>query len=168
MQSSNQRTIESKRRTYYESALYLTLAIAVVGSFNIGYIYFYGYERASSMTIYVAAALATAFGLWVQSKFVRFVGAGWFLISTAVIFWPLFSSAKIVWSIGVVLFTAIGILSLAAAYILLLSKNFRTEFYAERDSQPPYKQTLRKAFVILLIIAASIATAFDIYNLANA
>ena len=118
------------------------------------------------MTIYIAAALATAFGLWVQSNVIRYVGAVWFLISTAVIFWPLFSGAKLAWSIGVVIFIAIGILSLAAAYILLLSKKFRTEYYAERDSQPPYKQTLRKVFIILFIIAASIATAVDIYRLA--
>jgi hypothetical protein len=119
------------------------------------------------MIIYVVAALATAFGIWLQSNFIRYVGAGWFLISVGAIAWPLLFGGKVVWSPVVLMFMAIGILSLAAAYLLLLSKSFRAEFYANRDAQPPYKRVLRKAIVVLLIIAAVIATLVDIYRLAT-
>jgi len=65
------------------------------------------------------------------------------------------------------MFIAIGVLSFATAYLLLFSKAFKAGFYANRDKQPPYKRTLRKATVILLIAAATIATLIDIYHLAT-
>ena len=153
---------------HFKLTLYLTLAILANDLVIFFYLASHGYERASAITIYVVITAIVAFGLWVQIGLTRFVGAAWFLLSVFAVFWPIYSTGKIVWDPAVALFFVLGILSLVTAFLLLFSRKFKSEFYAERNNQPAYKRSLKRAFIILLIIVAAIATAVDIYHLAIA
>lgn len=82
------------------------------------------------------------------------------------VIWPLLT-VKAVWSVGLIWFFAIGVLSLPLIWFLLISKRFSREFTALRNTEPKYMETLRTVMLIALVVAAVIATFFDIIKLAT-
>ncbi|NOJ46981.1 hypothetical protein [Bradyrhizobium archetypum] len=59
----------------------------------------------------------------------------------------------------------IGVLSQAAALILVFSGPFAREFAAEREKRPAYKKYLLNAFTVVIVMAAGAATLIDIVAL---
>jgi hypothetical protein len=149
----------------YRLALCLALILATIDFAFFIYVSFYIPSQRGSMALHVAIAMTIAFGLWVQSKIARYLGAVLLLIFAASAIWLPFSDHKIVWNIVLAWTFSMGALSLIIAGILLFSKTFANEFADERKKQAGYKKVLRNAFAILLLIAAAAATLNDIYNL---
>jgi hypothetical protein len=82
--------------------------------------------------------------------------------------WPVVSSNFVLDRLQLAaLYIFLAGVNLLIAGILLLSKQFATEWAKERDQQPKYKRYLRLAFIYGLIGAAVIATLNDIVNLAS-
>jgi hypothetical protein len=151
----------------YRSALCLTLALAAVNGCFLLYAAYIRSSLTGSLAIYAGIALTLAFGLWVQSKIARYLGALLCWVSAAAVAWPIVSGNKPVLSIGLVWVISLGLLSVAIGYVLLFSKTFATEFSYERANQPRYKALLRNGVLVVLGIAAMIATAIDIVHLAS-
>ncbi len=152
----------------YKSVLYLSAVIAVVHCSFFMYLIAYSSSIANRVAIYVVAALAILIGLWLLSKTARYVGALFYGLSAVAVAYPLLSSIKtVVIGVGTVWSVTMGVLSLATAFILILSKSFAKEFQAEREKRPIYKKYLLTAFTILIVLGAVAATLNDIVNLAS-
>jgi hypothetical protein len=48
---------------------------------------------------------------------------------------------------------------------VVISSTFATEFLHQQKTQPKYKGTLKRAFIIVLILAVVVATLNDVYHL---
>jgi hypothetical protein len=151
--------------SYYRLGLYLSAAIVVWQLLFFLYLLPYGYETASKAIIGIVVPLVITFGLWLLSKAARYVGAIWFVFAAAMTSWPLFMGGKInVWPVfgwGL----ALAALSLAAAWLLLFSRQYGKEFAERRDAEPKYKALLRRIAITVIVILALIATANDIQHL---
>jgi hypothetical protein len=155
-------------RLGYRSALYLSALIAVVHCSFFMYLLAYSSRQANRVAIYVVAAVAVLVGLWLLSKIARYVGAVFYAFSAVAVVLPLLSSFKtVVMSVGAVWSVTMGVLSLAAALILVFSKPFAKEFAAELEKRPIYKKHLLTVFTALIVLAAVAATLNDIVNLAS-
>jgi len=146
----------------YRSTLVLIAVLTIVNFVFSAFI-----DRQGFFLFYVAVGLAVGFGVWLQSKFFRYAGAIWVALLVGAVLWPILSLQKIVWNYGLIWFFLLGILSVLILYNLLLSKKFSSEFARERETQPEYKKIIWKVFVVVLVLAALIATLNDIYNLAT-
>jgi hypothetical protein len=154
-------------KSYYRLALYLTTAIALTWLVLFLYLLSFSFEAANRAVIFVALPLAVLCGLWLGSNLARYVGAVWFLVSVGAVMWPLVMGDKIVFWPGVVWGVVLGALSLSAFWLLVLSKRFASEFAYQRETLPPWKRMLRRIALGVIIVAAVIATANDIYHLAT-
>jgi hypothetical protein len=156
---------DAVRLNYYKSALYSTAAIAMIELIANLYLVSYSVERVP----YTRALMAflILFGLWVQSNNTRILGAIWFLIMVGSVIWPLFTLDKVNLNFVAILFLVSSALGLFVSYTLLLSKQFKTEFFHELEKRPKYKKTLRIIVVVGIVLAGLIATMNDIIHLAN-
>ena len=151
----------------YRLALYLTLVLAAV---NVAFLLYAAHMRSiptHSIAIYASGALILAFGLWVQSKIARYLGAIFCFGCAAAVAWPIFVGDRIVMSLGLLWIISMGVLSLVIGCLLIFSKTFSKEFSFERTNQPRYKAHLRNGVIALLAIAAAVATVNDILHLAS-
>jgi hypothetical protein len=142
----------------YKATLYLVAIIALIETI----LTFYFTPGNFSL---VGVTLAVLFGLWVQSKATRYLGAVWFLVLVGLIVWPLFTTGNVIFSPALIPLVFWGALCLIVSYILAFSKTFAAEFLHQKEAQPAYKRTLAKAFIIIVILIVVILTLNDIYHL---
>ncbi|WP_213288765.1 hypothetical protein [Bradyrhizobium sp. sGM-13] len=153
-------------RCGYRAALYLLALIAVVNCSLFIYSQWYVPRLSDGLAVHAVAALVILLGLWLFSKIARYAGAAFYFLaagSTAFAFWgfagPL--HAGVIWS------AIIGVLCLAAAFILVFSKPFAREFAAEREKRPTYKKYLLHAFTLVVVVAAGAAALVDVVALSS-
>jgi GYF domain 2 len=149
--------------SYYKTALYLTSAIALI---EVNLFFYLAPHNLKVSFGRVAIAPVVLFGLWIQSNVARYLGAIFFLILVASVILLLFTLDKVSLNIVTILVLVSGVLSLFVIYILLLSKQFATEFSYQQKGQPKYKNYLRRIFIVVVVLVVAIATANDIYHLA--
>jgi hypothetical protein len=142
----------------YKSALFLVAIVALIEAI------FSFYFTPGNLSL-VGVTLVFLFGLWVQNKAARYLGAVWFLVLAGLMVWPLFTTGTVIFSPGLILLFIWAALCLVVAYILVFSKTFAAEFLHERETQPKYKRNLAKAFIIIVILIVVILTLNDIYHL---
>ena len=147
---------------FYKSALCLIAAISIVEF--ILYLSLASHNFKSATFLRVALTILLLFGLWVQSTVARYLGAVLLLILAGTIVWSFFAVDKVIFSLSTILVFFSGALSLVACYVLL-SKRFAAEFSHQQKAQPKYKGILKRAFVIVLVLAVVIATLKDFYHL---
>jgi hypothetical protein len=153
-------------RCGYRAALYLLSLIAAVNCSLFIYSQWYLPRLGDGLAVHAVAALVILLGLWLFSKIARYAGAVFYFLSAG-------SAAFAFWSfagpvhVGVIWGATIGVLSLAAALILIFSKPFAREFAAEREKQPAYKKYLLNAFTVVIVMAAGAATLIDIVALSS-
>jgi hypothetical protein len=94
----------------------------------------------------------------------RYVGAAYYFLTTGTAVYALVQLSKPVVNVTVVWGVATGILCLAAALILLLSKRFAREFGAERENRPAYKKHLLHAYTALIVLVAIAGAVVDIVD----
>ncbi len=145
----------------YKSALALVAAIAVIEAVLAWYF-------TPSNFGWALATPAVLFGLWVQSSAARYLGAAWFLLLTGFIVWPFIAAPdKTTFSLALIPLFIWGALCLIVSYILVFSKTFAAEFLHQKETQPAYKRTLKKVFIVVVILAVVVLTLNDIYHLAT-
>src|ERR1700761_6702256 len=150
----------------YKSALYLSALIAVVHGSFFAFLLMHPSRYLDGIGIYVAAAVAVFLGLWLLSWVARSAGTIFYLFSAGAVTVPLFASLKtLVMSIGLLWSITMGVLSLGAALILVLSRSFVRELEAEREKRPAYKKHLSRALAILIVVWVVAAASIDIANL---
>jgi hypothetical protein len=115
--------------------------------------------------IRILLTIAVLIGLWVQSHAARYLGAIWLLLSVTVLIWMLFAAHKVAFNFAALLAFLCGGLSFVAAYILLFSKKFKTEYVRKEKLQPDYKRILSRALIALVIFLFVLASLHDIYHL---
>jgi len=147
---------------FYKSALYLVAVIALIEF--ILFVDLASHNLKSATFLRVAITLLLLFGLWVQSDVARYLGAVWLLISVGTIIWPLLTVNKVIFSFPTILVFVSGALNLLVSYILL-TKRFTTEFVHQQNTQPKYKGALKRAFIVVLILAVVFVTLNDVYHL---
>ena len=147
---------------FYKSALYLVAVIALIEF--ILFVDLASHNLKSATFLRVAITLLLLFGLWVQSDVARYLGAVWLLISVGTIIWPLLTVNKVIFSFATILVFVSGALNLLVSYILL-TKRFTTEFVHQQNTQPKYKGALKRAFIVVLILAVVFVTLNDVYHL---
>jgi hypothetical protein len=152
---------------YYRLALWLALAVALTELVLVLYIASYNTADAKTAAVRILGPLAILLGLWLQSNTVRFLGVLWLIVASTSAVWPLFSSERLIWFVGLwaLVLTA---LSLELSGILLFSKQFAAEFSRQREAQPKYKKVLFRLIVLVLLVLALIATWNDIHTLFSA
>lgn len=106
-------------------------------------------------------------GLLLLSRIVRYFGAFLFATSAGYTLWSALSSKAAILSPLSIALLASACLQIVAAYLLVFSKSFSSEFETRAASIPSYLKTIRTAFWILIGISAAYATASDIQNLAK-
>jgi len=151
--------------SHYRLAVYLTSAIALIECIILLQMVLLGTGLAWGAIVRVILALLIVFGLWVQSKVIRYAGAVWLIFAAGSVIWPLVASKGLVLSFMLILLLIASVLDLVAAYLLLFSKTFSSEFARLRETQPKYKSTIRTVILIVIVIAAVAATLNDIYHL---
>jgi hypothetical protein len=144
---------------HYRAAIVLPLLMAVVDLAALAY------AKESILLGRVCLDLASALGLWLNSKFIRYAAAVYFVLSLLSALVPLTNHQNIVWAGGLIWIAAIGIASAVEIYLLLVSKQFAFAFNAARTQETPQRAALRKAFLIFLALTAAYMTVSDIYNL---
>lgn len=157
----------SVARLGYRSALFLACALACTHIAFLLYASYLGWSRFNAIAIYASAAAVIVVGLWVQSRIARYAGGIFCLISAAAAAWPAVSDGKPVLSLGLLWVISMGVISLVLGYLLLFSRTFASEFEHQRAIQPAYKGHLRTGVLLILGIAAAIATLIDILRLAS-
>jgi hypothetical protein len=160
IRSSGAGTDETTARTlsYYKATVYLIAAIALTKFIGILYVLYRDFATAEQLAPLATAHLVILFGLWIGSHFVRYAGAIWLLVVAGGMTWPLFDDRQIVFWPAVAWVAVLVVLSVAACWLLLISKRFAAEFGYRRRTQPAYKTILRRVLIIGLGIAAAIAT----------
>ena len=165
-------------RSYYRSALYLSIVNALINTLVWNQLVFYSqYDpllSSSHSLIFYVIFLAIPFGLWLGSPVALFLGAIWLLLWAGVLLWPLISSGiapLISWQKFLTMlawfYVFSAALSLLIAGILLLSKKFATEFAYERKHLPRYKTFLKWSFGGVAFLAMIIASFKDILHAAH-
>ncbi|MEH2537824.1 MULTISPECIES: hypothetical protein [unclassified Bradyrhizobium] len=148
-------------RCGYRAALYLLALIAAVNCSVFIYSQWYLPRFSSGLAVHAVAALVILVGLWLFSKIARYAGAAFYFLaagSAAFAFWGFAGRVHV----GVIWGATMGVLSLAAALILVFSKPFAKEFAAEREKRPAYKKYLLHAFTLAIVIAAGAAALVDV------
>jgi hypothetical protein len=156
-------SLQRENFSTYKFALYLVAGLVLSEVFLGWYLVSQDYGRVSYIRILLTTAVLI--GLWLQSRAARYLGAMWLLVSVGVLIWMLFATHKVVFNFSAVLVFLVGTLSLIAAYILLFSKKFRSEFARLEKMQPDYKRVLRRALTALVISVFVIAIINDIHHL---
>ena len=156
-------SLQRENFSTYKFALYLVAGLVLSEVFLGWYLVSQDYGRVSYIRILLTTAVLI--GLWLQSRAARYLGAMWLLVSVGVLIWMLFATHKVVFNFSAVLVFLVGTLSLIAAYILLFSKKFRSEFARLEKIQPDYKRVLRRALTALVISVFVIAIINDIHHL---
>jgi hypothetical protein len=158
----------------YRTALYLSIVIALTTFAGWGLIVFRSPQFTMRSITIVSFPFVIAFGLWVQSKFARYVGAVWMVLLAGGLVWSVVSSGTTPLISGPTYFLVLdfffamsAILNLLTAWILLFSKQFATEFAYEKQHQPKYKTYLSKLFLAAIVGAMIIATLNDVINLST-
>lgn len=151
--------------SHYRLAVYLTLAIALIECVVHLQMVFLNNRLAEGVVVRVIFPLVILFGLWIQSKVIRYVGAVWLIFAAGSVIWPLVASKGLVLSFPLILLLIVAVLDLVAAYLMLLSKSFSSEFARLRETQPKYKSTIRTGVLVVIVIVAVIATFNDVYHL---
>ena len=81
------------------------------------------------------------------------------------IVWPLVTSNRLeIWPV-VIWGTGLGAMYLVVCWLLLVSKQFASEFAYLQETQPAYKRTLRRIALAVIVVAVLVATANDVYYL---
>jgi dolichyl-phosphate-mannose--protein O-mannosyl transferase len=154
--------------SYYRAALYLAILVSLTTLATWGFIAYRDPTVVTRSIQVVAASLILPFGLWIGSNFVRYVGAALLVLWAGALIWPLISAGidpdRLLLQL---LFVLSACLCLGTAWLLLLSRKFRTEFAEEQKLQPKYKSYLRRGLLDIAIAAMVIATLNDIYHLAQ-
>ncbi|ANV99544.1 hypothetical protein [Bradyrhizobium icense] len=151
-------------RCGYRAALYLLALIATVNFSLFIYSQWYLPRLGDGLAIHTVAALVILLGLWLFSKIARYAGAVFYFLSAgsaAFAFWDFAGPVHA----GVIWGATIGVLSLAAALILVFSKPFAREFAAEREKRPEYKKYLLHAFTFAVVVAAGAGALVDVVAL---
>ncbi|MEH2523302.1 MULTISPECIES: hypothetical protein [unclassified Bradyrhizobium] len=148
-------------RCGYRAALYLLALIAAVNCSLLIHSRWYLSRLGDGLAIHVVAALIVLLGLWLFSKIARYAGAVFYFLSAgsaAFAFWGFAGPmhAGVIWG------ATIGVLSLAAALLLVFSEPFAREFAAEREKRPAYKKYLLHAFTLVVVVAAGTAALIDV------
>ncbi|WP_141686410.1 hypothetical protein [Bradyrhizobium sp. LMTR 3] len=149
-----------------DAALYLLALIAAVNCSLFIYSQWYVPRLSDGLAVHAVAALVILVGLWLFSKIARYAGAAFYFLgagSTAFAFWGFAGRVHV----GVIWGAIMGVLSLAAALILVFSKPFAREFAAERESRPAYKKYLLHAFTLVIAVAAGAAALVDVVALSS-
>ena len=155
-------------RCGYRTVLYLSALIAAVNCSFFLYALLYLPRLANGVAIYALVAVAVSVGIWLLSKIARYVGAVFYFLSAGAAAFPFFGFGRtIVMNVGTVWGVTMGVLSVAAALILVFSKLFAKEFAAEFEKRPIYKKHLLNVFTILIVLAAVAAALNDVVNLAS-
>lgn len=145
----------------YRAALYLTALIAAVNCSAFLYSLWYLPRGDDSFAFHAIAALLILLGLWLFSRIARYAGAAFYFLSAggaAFALWKFSGEANV----GAVGGTAVAILGLAVAVILVFSKPFAREFAAERERRPVYKKYLLHTFTLVVVVAAAGAALIDV------
>ena len=156
-------SLQRENFSTYKFALYLVAGLALSEVFLGWYLVSQDYGRVSYIRILLTTAVLI--GLWLQSHAARYLGAMWLLVSVGVLIWMLFAAHKVAFNFAAVLVFLSNVLSLIAAYILLFSKKFKSEFERLEKMQPYYKQGLSRALIALVISVFVVAIINDIYHL---
>lgn len=158
----------------YKTALYLSIVIALTTFAGWGLIVFRSPEFTMRSVTIVSFPFVIAFGLWVQSKFARYIGAGWMVLMAGGYVWSVVSpsttpliSRPTYFLVLALFFAMSAILNLLTAWILLFSKQFATEFAYQKQHQPKYKTYLSKLFLAAIVGAMIVATLNDAINLST-
>src|SRR6266481_683822 len=99
----------------YRTALCLISAIALIEFSIFLYSTSSGYDASDRIIRFVVPS-ALVFGIWVQSKIARYVGAAWFAISAVFLFWNLITARRL--DVPSLLLLIAGTMSLATSFIL--------------------------------------------------
>src|SRR5215475_430866 len=150
-----------KFSTYY-LALFLIAGLVLLEFFLGWYLVFQEYGRFSFVRILLT--MAVLIGLLVQSHAARYLGAIWLLMSVSVLIWFLFAAQNIALNFAAFLVFLVAALSVIASYVLLFSKNFKSEFTRQEKRQPDYKRILRKGLTALVILLFIVASLNDIHR----
>lgn len=154
------------RRHYFRAALYLSILIAFTTATTWGIIAFQNPTVVSRSVQVIAVSFVLPFGLWVGSNFIRYVGAALLVLWAGGLLWPLFAGGIDPDRLFLQLvFVLSACLCLCTAWLLLLSRKFRTEFAEEQKFQPRYKSYLRRGLLYTAVAAIFAATLNDIYHL---
>jgi hypothetical protein len=148
-------------RCGYRAALYLSALIAAVNCSALLYSRWYLPHLADSSAIYAVAALTILVGLWLFSKIARYGGAAFYTFSAATAVFALWGFVGPV-QVGVIWAITTGVLSLAAALVLVFSRSFAREFVSGRKQRPPYKKYLLGAFTFLIVLVVGVAVLIDV------
>jgi hypothetical protein len=155
-------------RSYFRAALYLSILIALTTLATWGIIACRNPTVVSRSVQVIAASLVLPFGLWVGSNFIRYVGAALLVLWAGGLLWPIVSAGidpdRLLLQL---VFVLSACLCLCTAWLLLLSRKFRTEFAEEQKLQPKYKSYLRRGLLYIAVAAMVAATLNDIYYLAQ-
>jgi hypothetical protein len=109
------------------------------------------------------APIVILFGLWIGSNFARYAGAIWLLVVFVGMAWFLFShDGQVVFWPAAAWVALVGALSVAASWLLVLSRRFAAEFAYLRRTQPACKTILRRVIIIGMAVIVAIATWNDI------
>ena len=148
----------------YQTSLYLLTAIALLDLAVFFYVAPLHLQASNALIVRVAIDFTVAFGIWVQSPVVRYVGAAWLLFSAASMVWTL-RTADLVISVPLVLFLLIAFLCLITLVTLVFSKTFSEEFFHQRKSQPAYKKGLKRVVFSVVLTVMAVGTLVGIYRL---
>lgn len=150
-----------KNVSYYKAAVHLVIAIALTKIIGFLYVLYRGFGTEGwAMAV---APIVILFGLWIGSNFARYAGAIWLLVVFAGMAWFLFSyDGQVVFWPAAAWVALVGALSVAASWLLVLSRRFAAEFAYLRRTQPAYKTILRRVIFIVLVGTIAIATWNDI------
>ena len=152
-----------KSLSHYKATVYLIAAIALTKFIGFLYVLYLGSDG-EEWTI-VAAPIVILFGLWLASNIIRYAGAIWLLIVSGLMASTLFNPGKIVFWPAVASIAVLIVLSVAACWQLVISKQFAAEFTYLRRTQPAYRTVLRKAVWVMVagvVVVMAIATWNDI------
>ena len=114
---------------HYRAAIVLPLIMAVADLAALAY------TKESLLLGRVCLDLASALGLWLNSKFIRYAAAVYFVLSLLSALIPLANYQTIVWAGGLIWIAVIGMASAVEIYLLLISKKFALAFNSERTQQ---------------------------------
>jgi hypothetical protein len=147
----------------YRAALYLSALIAILHWSFLIYAKLF-MPQLNLVPVHEVASVLVLVGLWLLSRMARYVGAAYYFLTTGTAVYALVQLSKPVVNVTVVWGVATGILCLAAALILLLSKRFAREFGAERENRPAYKKHLLHAYTALIVLVAIAGAVVDIVD----
>lgn len=125
--------VKPMSRYHFRAALYLSILVALTTLAIWGFVAVRNPPIATRFIQIFAVSVIIPFGVWIGSNFVRYAGAAFLILWAGALIWPLISSGidpdRLLLEI---LFMSSACLCLATAWLLLLSRKFRTEFAEEQ------------------------------------